>query len=373
MKTTNLEPTIREVIEGYTDNGEGGIFGYGGALILCPPYQRNHVYSIQQEQAVINTIRANLPLGIMYWADIGDGKYELMEGLQRTMAICRYIGLWGADGRRRGVFTTEDHRGATNLDDAEVEQILNYRLDVKVCTGTPSEKLKWYETINTAGVPHKPQELRNAAYHGEHVTDAKRYFSKINCDAQVIGGKYVSKAVNRQELLELGLDWISGGGTDNILEYMSEHQHDKNAIPVIEHFRDVIAWVEGTFPTYRKEMKGLPWGRLYDEFKDKSLDILAMDEEIKNLMMDDEVSSKKGIYEYVLTRKKKHLNLRSFTDKQKREVYERQGGVCSITKEPMDIGEMEADHITPWSLGGKTTLDNCQMISKEANRRKSNK
>lgn len=69
----------------------------------------------------------------------------------------------------------------------------------------------------------------------------------------------------------------------------------------------------------------------------------------------------------------KHLNIRQFTDRQKREAYERQQGICNLTGEKMDIQDMEADHITPWIEGGRTSSENCQMVSREANRRKGKK
>jgi 5-methylcytosine-specific restriction endonuclease McrA len=87
-------------------------------------------------------------------------------------------------------------------------------------------------------------------------------------------------------------------------------------------------------------------------------------------MMDDDITNKKGIYEYLLSGNEKHLNVRAFTDSQKREAYERQKGNCVVCKEHFDISEMEADHITPWVDGGKTNADNCNMLCKHDNRRK---
>jgi len=136
---------------------------------------------------------------------------------------------------------------------------------------------------------------------------------------------------------------------------------------------DVVNWVQVVFPKYRNEMKGQPWGFLYNEYKDKKFDTVKLEEEISELMLDDEVTSKKGIYLYVLNRKEKHLNLRAFTPKQKREAYEKQVGKCAKCGNPFDINEMEADHIKPWSKGGKTEPANCQMLCQTDNREKSGK
>ena len=195
---------------------------------------------------------------------------------------------------------------------------------------------------------------------------AKRYFSKNS--RPKIGDEYLNGSANRQEYLETAIDWISEG---NIKEYMSKNQHEPNATELWLYFQSVINWVKANFTNYRKEMKGLKWGFLYNQFKDKKFDASTLEKEISALMEDTDVGNKKGIYTYVLTGKEKYLNIRAFDDKQKRESYERQKGICIVCKEHFEINEMEADHITPWHEGGKTTAENCQMLCREDNRRKS--
>ena len=174
----------------------------------------------------------------------------------------------------------------------------------------------------------------------------------------------------RQDYLESALKWISNG---NITEYMSTHQHDDNASELWQYFQTVISWVQMLFPNYRKEMKGLEWGELYNKYHGNSYDAQKLEEAIVRLMQDEDVTAKRGIYEYLLSGDERHLNIRAFADSMKREAYERQQGICPICGEHYDIGEMEADHITPWSQGGKTLAENCQMLCRECNRRKSNK
>ena len=110
---------------------------------------------------------------------------------------------------------------------------------------------------------------------------------------------------------------------------------------------------------------------MFNEYKDQKYNSDKLESEVQRLMQDDDVSDKKGIYRYLITGKEKYLNIRSFSDSQKRESYERQNGICSNCKEHFEITEMEADHIPPWHAGGKTTADNCQMLCRECNRRKS--
>ena len=154
---------------------------------------------------------------------------------------------------------------------------------------------------------------------------------------------------------------------------MSDHQHDPNANEIWLYFQNVINWIKVVFPKYRREMKGIGWGFLYNEFKDKKIDPKILEEEITKLMLDEDVDNKKVIYTYVLTRKEKFLNIRAFTDNQKREAYERQKGICVKCGEHFELSEMEADHITPWHEGGKTSAENCQMLCKLDNRMKSGK
>lgn len=360
MKIELKEITVKELTEDYEDNDEGGVVGYSGKLDIRPPYQREFIYKDKQRDAVINTITKDFPLNVMYWAVREDGNFEVIDGQQRTISICQYVD---------GEFAFND-RYFHNLQDDEQEQLLNYKLMIYLCSGTDSEKLEWFKTINIAGEQLTEQELRNAVYHGSWVSDAKRYFSKTDCAAYSIGGDYLSGTAIRQNYLATVIDWISKG---NIEGYMAKQQHKPNANEIWLYFQSVISWIKATFPTYRKEMKGIEWGPLYDEFKDAELDAKKLEAEIKELMEDEDVTKKKGIYAYVLTRKEKHLNIRAFTDKQKREAYERQDGICTVCNEHFELEQMEADHITPWHGGGKTSADNCQMLCKEDNRRKSGK
>ena len=352
------EITVRELTQGYQDNNEDGVVGFDGKLDIRPPYQREFVYNEKERNAVLDTLQKNFPLNVMYWAVREDGNYEVIDGQQRTISICQYV---------EGDFSI-DGIGFYNLPNDKQDQILDYTLMVYFCSGTDSEKLAWFETINIAGKVLTKQELRNAVYSGSWVSDAKRYFSKNS--RPKIGDEYLSGSANRQEYLETAISWISNG---KIEDYMSKNQHEPNATELWLYFQSVINWVKANFTKYRREMKGIKWGILYNEFKDEKYDAKKLEEQIATLMEDEDVGNKKGIYSYVLTGKEKHLNIRAFNDKQKREAYERQKGICVVCKEHFELNEMEADHIDPWHSGGKTDAENCQMLCREDNRRKSGK
>ena len=354
-----MEITVRDLVSGYQDNQEGGVVGYAGKLDIRPPYQREFIYKDKQRDAVIETITKGFPLNVMYWAVDAAGKYEVIDGQQRTISICQFID---------GDFAYQA-RYFHNLKDDEKDLILNYPLMVYVCSGNESEKLDWFKTINIAGEKLTDQELRNAVYSGSWVTEAKKIFSKNGCVAYNLSNEYMSGSTIRQDYLETAIQWISKG---NIEDYMAKHQHDSNANEIWLYFQNVISWTKVTFPTYRREMKGIQWGDLYNSFGSLSIDSKKLDLEISTLMMDEDVTNKRGIYNFLLSRQEKYLNIRSFSQNQKREAYERQEGICPICGAPFEINEMEADHITPWSSGGKTESANCQMLCKDDNRRKSN-
>lgn len=351
--------TIRELVAGYKDSQEEGVVGFGGRLNVRPPYQREFVYKDKQREAVIDTVTKGYPLNIMYWAVTPDG-FEIIDGQQRTVSICQFV---NQDFSYR-------ERYFQNLQQDEKDAILDYKLTIYQCQGTDSEKLAWFRTINIAGEKLTEQELRNAVYAGSWLTDAKRYFSKNQCPASKLGGDYISGSAIRQEYLEEVISWISKGQID---DYMAKHQHDKNAAPLWQYFNAVVTWVKTTFPVYRSEMKGIPWGELYNKHKDDALDAAELEKRIGKLMEDEDVTNKKGIYSFVLSADERALNIRAFTKNQKREAYERQKGVCIVCKKHFDLEEMEADHIKPWSKGGATDASNCQMLCKMDNRRKSAK
>ena len=355
------EITIAELSNGFQDNAENGVVGFGGKLDIRPPYQREFIYKDKQRDAVINTITKNFPLNVMYWAVREDDTFEVIDGQQRTISICQYV---------EGDFAYQN-RYFHNLKNDEKEQILNYKLMVYVCSGTESEKLEWFKTINIAGEKLTEQELRNAVYTGSWVADAKRYFSKSGCVAYNIGSDFLNGSPIRQEYLETAIDWISEGKIEN---YMATHQHDPNATALWMYFQSVITWVNATFTNKRKKfMKGIQWGLLYNKYKDVVFDTKVIEEETARLIADDDVEKKSGIYAYILTRDERYLGIRTFSDSVKQKVYERQEGNCPICKKHYDISEMEGDHITPWHEGGKTIEANCQMLCKDDNRRKSGK
>ena len=363
MKIQLHEILVRDVVLGYVDSAENGVVGFGGRLNIRPAFQREFIYNGQQRDEVVRTIRKNFPLNVMYWVKSDNENYELLDGQQRTISICQYV---------NGDFSI-DHLAFHNLTKTEQDQILNYPLMIYICEGTDKEKLDWFKIINIAGQKLTSHELRNAIYTGEWLTEAKKYFSKPLCPAYKIACNYMNGSPIRQDYLETAIKWISSRDNIEIEDYMSKHQHDTNCNELWLYFQMVINWVKTIFPNYRKKlMSGIDWGIYYNKFGMNSFDPKELERQIVELLDDDEVSNQKGICEYLLDGNEKHLNLRSFSDKIKRTAYKQQNGICPKCGKHFEIEQMHGDHITPWSKGGKTVLENCQMLCADCNRRKSN-
>lgn len=372
MKIELQEHTVREIVKGFIDNQEEGVIGFDGKLNIRPKYQREFIYDIERQKAVIRTIQKGFPLNVMYWVQNEDNTFELLDGQQRTLSICYYVDC---------AFSVENENNMPlsfdNLTKEEQEQILDYKLFIYVCQGTDKERLDWFRTINIAGLQLTEQELRNAQFTGEWLTNAKVRFSKNGCTGKAISDRFIKVEVNRQALLELALNWIANRDGISIDKYMADHQHDANADELWTYFRNVCDWVDMKFKKTRKEMVNQHWNEFYEKFKDKPLDATQLEEEISRLLKDSEVTNKKGIYPYVLYHDAKYLHLRTFDDDVKSEVYEQQKGICPFcqkegkSKIHYELSEMQADHIVPWSKGGKTVKENCMMLCRFHNASKS--
>ena len=363
------EVTIRELVDGYRDEGDDGVFGYGGKLDIRPPYQREFVYEADDRVAVIDSIMNDFPLNVMYWVVREDGGYEVMDGQQRTISICQF-------------FNNEFSYDMQYFHDYDAypekrEKFLNYKLNVYFCTGTSEEKIRWFERINIAGKDLSKQEIKNAIYHGPWVMDAKKWFSKQNAPARKIAKNYVTAEFDRQGCLETAIKWFIGKNDDKaIREFMALHQNEPDASELWSYFSAVITWIEAKFKhtTDRvKILKGLDWGELYGKYGKAKLDVAKIEERTRQLLLDDEVEGKKGIIPYLLTGDERYLHLRAFSDAQKLKMFQKQGGKCPLCGKKFAIEEMHADHIKPWSKGGQTTLENGQMLCHDCNWTKGNK
>lgn len=362
MNIEERKVTLKELYEDYFNDDEDGVVGYGERLNIRPPYQREFVYPDKKRDEVIRTVKKNFPLSIFYWSKNEDGTFEILDGQQRTISICEYMdGNFSVDGKY-----------FDNLPEDIRRDIVKYPITVYVCDGTESEKLEWFKIINIAGEELTPQELRNASFTGQWLTESKRRFSKTGCPAMQLFDDYLNGSPIRQQVFEKVLSWIADRDNCTIEDYMGRHQHDNNCNDIWLYFQTVVAWTKAIFTDYTKYMKGLDWGILYNKYHNNTYNPVLFKSEVKRLIADKDVTKNSGIYEYLLSGDEKFLSIRAFDDDQKMEAYVRQGGICPKCGKHFEYNEMQGDHITPWSRGGKTVSENCQMLCADCNRKKSN-
>lgn len=389
MKTTLITNiTVKDICNGFVYNElEGkGLFGLSGKLTIQPEYQRNYIYASdggKKEMAVIESILKEYPIGLIYFNKINDSSLEVLDGQQRITSLGRFVS---------DKFAISDENGMgqyfSGMAKDKKAKILETKLLIYECEGTESEIKEWFKTINIAGVPLNNQELLNAVYSGPFVTLGKEEFSNSqNANIQK-WSTYISGSANRQEYFECALEWVS---KQNIGDYMSRHRFDRNINELKQYFNSVIDWISGVFVDVENEMKGLEWGRLYEEYHKKAYNPKTVSAEVKELYADPYVKNRKGIYEYILGGSKdtKLLEIRVFDEAVKRSVYAEQTkkaeSVCesncsycaighdSNSKKIWKITEMDADHVTAWSKGGSTVAYNCEMLCKSHNRAKGNR
>lgn len=365
---------IRDLVEGYREDPKTGeVTAYGGRLDVRPKYQREFVYGQKDAEAVIDTVLKGFPLNSMYWCKRADGAYEVMDGQQRTISICRF-----ATNPAYSVKLPAPGGGANavnfpSLFDDVRERFLDYELTVFLCDGAESEKMAWFQTINIAGKKLTDQEIRNAIYASGWLTDAKSMFSRPGCVVDRKYGKFLSGRRERQEHLQTALEWAAArdgiGGGDPVATYMQLHRGDDDAGDLLSYFESVFDWVFETFgKKHQKEMKKVGWGLLYNAHKDERLDAPAIQAEVDSLMANPEVERKHGVFEYVLTGSERSLHLREFSDADKKTMFEAQGRRCELCGKTCEsVSDMHADHVVPWHRGGRTEISNGRMLCVDCN------
>jgi hypothetical protein len=384
----NTSITVKEVCDGFTYNEfEGkGLFGLSGKLTIQPEYQRNYIYASEggkREISVIDSVLKGYPIGLIYFNKLSQNQYEVLDGQQRITSLGRFL---------TDKFAITDSNGLqqnfSGMAKDKREQILKTKLLVYECEGTESEIKEWFKTINIAGVPLVPQELLNAIYSGPFVTRAKEEFSNSNNANIQKWSAYIKGSANRQAFLERALDWVSQG---NIDDYMSTHRNDDNINEIKSHFENVINWISSIFIDVEGEMQGLDWGALYGEHHQKEYDPGKISAEVRKLYGDPYVKNRKGIYEYILGGlvDTKLLEVRYFDDATRKSVYTDQTtkaeldgksncSYCAIGHDAnqnriWQLSDMDADHVSAWSKGGKTSSENCELLCKPHNRAKGNR
>jgi len=389
METELKKYKVSEIVDGFVYNElEGkGLFGLSGKLTIQPEYQRNYIYATEKkEAAVIDSLLKGYPLGLIYFNNAGKNKFEVLDGQQRITSIGRFT---------TGKFAIIDENGHeqsfSSLPADKKSKILKSELLVYHCEGTETEIKEWFKTINIAGIPLNEQELLNSIYSGPFVTLAKAEFSNSSNSNTQKWSSYIKGSAQRQNFLATALSWVAFSKKQEIDAYMEKHRSSDNIKELKTYFNSVIDWVSSVFNDVEKEMCGLEWGRLYEEYHKKPYNPAKVQKEIQKLYADVYVKNRRGVFEYILSGKKdtKLLEIRVFDDAIKQTVYKQQTAaaekkkksncpLCAIGHDAnkakiWKLEEMDADHVAAWSKGGATNIKNCQMLCRTHNHAKGNK
>lgn len=384
MQITETKVKVSDLCENYSDNGDGGVFGLDGKLTIRPAFQREFVYKDKQRDAVIETVRKGYPLNVMYWSKVSDTEFEVLDGQQRTISLGQYL------NGDYAIKINGNDKFFHNLTETEKQQIRDYELTIYVCEGTEEEKLEWFKVINIAGETLTNQELLNATYAGTWLADAKTYFSKRNCVAGQMADGFIKGNPIRQDYLEKALSWIADrDGLSSGGKYMAIHQHDADTNDLWLYFQEAISWAKRMFPDMQKKLTECQeWGLLYNQYRNNQYNTNEIHTLINKLLQDEDVTKQAGVIPYVLSDRTKHdeklLSIRAFSEQMKRRVYTRQTedananhtSNCPICARNdittiYEFEDMQGDHIRPWSQGGRTIEENCQMLCQSCNNDKS--
>ena len=406
MKTELKLYTVEQICDGFEYNVlEGkGLHGLGGQLTIQPEYQRNYIYEDgKRDVAVIESVLKGYPLGLIYFNRNKEYKYpqtelEVLDGQQRITSLGRFL------KNKFAIIINGIEQNFDGLDEGKQQKILKTELLVYICEGEgelAEEEIKnWFKTINIAGIPLNRQEELNAVFSGPFVSACKAEFSNSQNANIQRWDSYVKGPANRQQFLATALEWVANSESispetasakEPVSAYMSKHRRDTNINEVKTYFNTVLDWVDSKFDDVYDEMQGLNWGELYERFHHLPLNHSELSAKVYQLMHDDFVTNRRGIFEYVLggCQDTKLLNVRLFDKPTMRKVYQEQtakakvDGVsncpyCAIGRDAnrlriWKLEEMDADHVTAWSKGGSTDIDNCQMLCKTHNRAKGNR
>ncbi len=182
MSTTELDHALTEARNTLTADRLDMSFGElinmydSGELIIDPEFQRYFRWGVEQRTRFIESILCGIPVPSLFMAEDQDGKWEVVDGLQRLSTVLSFF------GKLQGHKSSENHwqMGAGDivqeLDGKSVDDLpLKFQLNIKR-SPVRIEVVKWdskydmryelFNRLNTGGSPLTDQEVRNCIFRG---------------------------------------------------------------------------------------------------------------------------------------------------------------------------------------------------------------
>ncbi len=137
-------------------------------ISLDPDYQRNYVWDNKKASLLIESILLNVPIPIIYVAEDDEGKWIVVDGLQRLNSLRRFFdnefkltGLEILNELSREQFST--------LNPKAKRMVKNGIMRVIVIKSDSHPEIKYdiFQRLNRGSVKLNEQELRNCMYRGK--------------------------------------------------------------------------------------------------------------------------------------------------------------------------------------------------------------
>jgi 5-methylcytosine-specific restriction endonuclease McrA len=355
-----------------------------GKIISDIELQRAIVYDVAKQQLVIDSIYHGIPLPAFYLWENENGILEVLDGKQRIEAITKFK----QNDIKYDGHTWKEYGGDPNSDLQFI--VDNTELTIITCSGTEEKKREIFKRINTLGVPLSRYEVLNGLYHGEYL-EGLDYYMRNNADARkVLPPASIDRGDNKYKLLEyiyyirynslfpkkdeldeyvkLRKDETFNSEVDKIKPYISFVRnvfHDKSKIPALLRFKLSVKYLKDR--SIWLQHKDAIWKECDEFIKSEGYKMsVTKDDDIETMILGI-VNNRRVDPKRRFTQDDK-LHLLSEMTPDADGLYE-----CAICHQHFAPNELEVDHKTPWSLGGRTVLSNAQLLCSACNSRKSNR
>ena len=382
-----------------------------GDIELNTDYQRDYVYSEKRASKLIESILMGIPIPTVYLSQEQDETYSVIDGQQRITSFVKYLS---------NEYKLKDLKELSELNelffkdlDKEIQRKLKKCSLETIIILKKSSDLKYeiFARLNQGAVSLKPQELRNCIYRGSF-NNMIEDIAKNNKTLGILMAQENKRKTYQEQILRFfalkDFSSFKSSMLKTMNSYMAFHQNDDAGTiskqkQLFNGTIDIIKQVLGNdaFFGYDRD-KGILISKFSGSIFDSIVipfsmfnkhDIMqhadTIRNEITNLKKNNEeykdytyasTGSKKrviGRIMLVMNILKKYLDSsidgeqRAFTEDDKKALF-KPGYICSYCgNEILSIDDAEVDHITPFSLGGKTVLDNAQLLHRHCNREKS--
>lgn len=134
-----------------------------------PAYQRNEIWDEIKQSRLIESLMLNIPIPLFYVSADENGKWEVVDGLQRLTAIKLFLVDKVLKLKKLEFWNKYENCGIDELPPIITNRIYETEFTFVIIEPGSPEELKYniFNRINTGGVALKSQEIRNALYNGK--------------------------------------------------------------------------------------------------------------------------------------------------------------------------------------------------------------